>query len=79
MFPLCEGCWLDLGTAEARLPYYRALWVEWQGHEHGPAWSVVEAAVFDEDNRHRTADTDAPPPAEAPGTGRSATGEVSDG
>lgn len=24
-FPLCEKCWSDLGTPEARLPYYEVL------------------------------------------------------
>lgn len=28
-FPLCEFCWSDLATPEARLPYYRALVDRW--------------------------------------------------
>ena len=30
-FPLCEDCWDALGTPEARLPYYRQLYMEWLG------------------------------------------------
>lgn len=29
MFPLCELCWQELETPEARLPYYEALVLEW--------------------------------------------------
>jgi hypothetical protein len=28
-FPLCEECWEDLATPEARLPFYRVLWEQW--------------------------------------------------
>lgn len=28
-FPLCESCWQDLGTPEARLPFYEKLFSEW--------------------------------------------------
>lgn len=28
-FPLCEDCWRELGTAEARIPYYRLLAYSW--------------------------------------------------
>lgn len=28
-FPLCEGCWQELKTPEARLPYYEALLKDW--------------------------------------------------
>lgn len=45
MFPLCEGCWSDLGTPEARLPHYWALWLQW---EKDVPWSQIEAAVFAE-------------------------------
>jgi hypothetical protein len=46
-FPLCETCWQELGTPEARLPFYRKLWNEWVD-EHGmdPAvWERIKAAV----------------------------------
>ena len=33
-FPLCELCWRELGTPEARLPFYAALVDEWVT-EHG--------------------------------------------
>jgi len=29
MFPLCEVCWAELKTGEARLPYYRMTYDEW--------------------------------------------------
>lgn len=29
MFPLCESCWEDLGTPEARLPFYELCVAEW--------------------------------------------------
>ena len=29
MSPLCEICWDELETAEARRPFLRALWVRW--------------------------------------------------
>ena len=48
---LCEVCWNELATPEARRPYYRALWVQWEmiaayegcdygQHSHGrdPFW-----------------------------------------
>lgn len=60
-FPLCEKCWQDLESPEARLPFYRALWSEWleeawrrQGAElRDPGdirellarWPQIEAAV----------------------------------
>lgn len=28
--PLCEDCWTDLETPEARMPYYRSLWILWE-------------------------------------------------
>lgn len=48
-FPLCVGCWAKLGSPEARLPYYRELWEEWnEGGERGLAeWDQIEAAVRD--------------------------------
>jgi hypothetical protein len=30
MFPLCQECWLTLGTAEKRYPFYEALITQWQ-------------------------------------------------
>lgn len=61
-FPLCEGCWTELGTPELRMPFYRMLWDNWNTggfwiqyadgswHEQ-PApepWPVIEAAVYAE-------------------------------
>jgi hypothetical protein len=43
-FPLCEDCWAELASAEARLPYYRAAMDMW-GWEN---WPVIEAAVIRE-------------------------------
>jgi len=46
-FPLCQGCWEELGSAAARLPYYRALWEIWQatgGTEE--TWEELQAAVY---------------------------------
>lgn len=42
-FPLCEGCWEALATADERLPYYLRLWESW-----GPgyaSWDAIEAGV----------------------------------
>jgi hypothetical protein len=55
-FPLCETCWLGLGTPEARMPYYEALRDRWiQGAaERGDwihlqkirdEWPLIRAAV----------------------------------
>lgn len=48
-FPLCEGCWMMLGTPEARLPYYKMLWDEWErqlpGHNPISKWDQIESAV----------------------------------
>lgn len=30
MFPLCEECWLALGTPEKRYPFYEALITQWE-------------------------------------------------
>ena len=48
MFPLCEKCWTQLGTPEARLPYYRELWYRWESQTPGYAnWDDIEKAVMD--------------------------------
>jgi hypothetical protein len=47
-FPLCELCWQELGTPDARLPHYRALWDQWvfNGTDKSPGeWDRIEAAV----------------------------------
>lgn len=47
-FPLCETCWSELETPEARLPYYRVLWNSWidSGSNLDPGvWERIEAAV----------------------------------
>lgn len=47
LFPLCEGCWLALKTAEARLPYYRIL-VDFWGYDAQRTkdiWDMVVLAV----------------------------------
>jgi hypothetical protein len=43
-FPLCQKCWRELGTPEARLPYYRDLLARWHDPD-GAKWCAVEAAV----------------------------------
>lgn len=49
-FPLCEKCWKELKTPEARMPYYRQLWTEWSADGvpmDGRKWEWIEAAVRD--------------------------------
>ena len=48
-FPLCQGCWEELGSAEARLPYYRLLWELWesQGSDERD-WDQLRAGVYAE-------------------------------
>src|SRR5215831_19342032 len=43
-FPLCEQCWQDLGTPEARLPYYESLVSRTWGHPG--RWSAIREAVL---------------------------------
>ncbi len=48
IFPLCEDCFVELGTAARRLPFYRRLQRKWM--RAGAAgdltqWSEIEAAV----------------------------------
>ena len=43
-FPLCEDCWRQLKTPEARLPFYRALIDEWGKGES--VWPDVKASVL---------------------------------
>lgn len=44
-FPLCEDCWQELGTPEARMPFYEALMVTWDrsGHPTGDAGKIRSA------------------------------------
>lgn len=42
-FPLCEGCWADLATPTARLPFYRKLWASWVHEERDYAFSTPES------------------------------------
>lgn len=49
-FPLCESCWRELATPEARMPYYRALWAIWtltdvSGTLDQTRWDDIEHAV----------------------------------
>jgi len=55
-FPLCENCWRELATPDARLPYYRQL-IDLQARqeeifdtERGEAerhWTLLERAVME--------------------------------
>lgn len=46
LFPLCVECWEDLQPAE-RLPYYRALWLEWKRSGCNDAdWSNIATNVL---------------------------------
>lgn len=54
--PLCERCWQELGITSARLPYYRAAWVEAMARsgragfvDNMPSWYDVRNTVFAED------------------------------
>lgn len=46
VFPLCRDCWKEL-SIEERLPYYRALWNQWQawGDSSDEEWERIEEAV----------------------------------
>lgn len=50
-FPLCEKCWAEL-TPEQRLPFYRALIIEWarqdccNGEEFDKTWHDIREAVL---------------------------------
>lgn len=59
-FPLCEDCWSDLATPEARLPFYRDLHRRWvlgwafdpfppvsDEHRASHCWENVERAVME--------------------------------
>lgn len=42
-FPLCEACWHDLATPDARLPFYEHLILDvW---DEPAKWAAVERAV----------------------------------
>jgi hypothetical protein len=56
-FPLCKKCWKDLGTPEARLPYYLTMFTQWRSTAHMvpdpghldelyEAWPSIRAAVL---------------------------------
>jgi hypothetical protein len=48
IFPLCEDCWAELGTAVRRLPFYRRLqrkWVKVGAAGDLTQWEEIEAAV----------------------------------
>jgi len=48
-FPLCEKCWGELKTPEARLPYYRELvnlWIEQGSKDAENKWPAIKAAVM---------------------------------
>ena len=47
-FPLCEDCWQEL-TVENRLPYYAALFRDWQrfsDDDNGESWAKVKENVL---------------------------------
>lgn len=51
-FPLCEECWQELATPEARMPFYRLLWERWRsdspdsnGTPWPEVWEQMRAAV----------------------------------
>lgn len=50
-FPLCVDCWDDLGTPEARLPYYLSLVRQWQSSgrsdHNGIPWPTLRELVTD--------------------------------
>lgn len=46
VFALCEKCWLELGTAKARAPYYEVHWHD--VHENSPdgyTWEEFEESL----------------------------------
>jgi len=47
-FPLCERCWLKLGTPESRMPYYEQLWKSWiqSGDQPQEKWDQIKTAVL---------------------------------
>lgn len=56
--PLCEQCWDDLGTAEARLPYYFKLWERWNSDPRTMYYcdedTLVRSCVAEEDESRPT-------------------------
>jgi hypothetical protein len=48
VFPLCDYYWQELGTPEARLPYYHQLVFEqWEPRpDNQSQWPTIEAAVL---------------------------------
>jgi hypothetical protein len=47
-FPLCEPCWRELATPEARLPFYERLVWDWK-YKHGDTrdpWPQIRESVM---------------------------------
>jgi len=45
---LCESCWTELGTPDARLPFYRMLWNDWTKADPSLSslgWYQIEMSV----------------------------------
>lgn len=57
IFPLCESCWRELKTPEARLPYYSN--VVFKSWRETNTWPAVKAAVLAETNYFRAMSTNA--------------------
>jgi hypothetical protein len=45
-FLLCETCWKELGTPEARLPYYRKFVFELSEEEIQQYWPAIQTSVL---------------------------------
>jgi len=48
LFPLCQACWTELGTAARRLPFYRMLLRKWKkvgASGEMTQWEEIERAV----------------------------------
>jgi len=46
VFPLCEKCWEELATPEARLPYYKELYDSWEKDPN--CWDEIKNAVMND-------------------------------
>lgn len=46
-FPLCERCWLILGTPEKRMPYYEKLVFQIWGENFQESWTDIKQAVME--------------------------------
>lgn len=51
VFALCEKCWVDLGTPDVRLPYYRRVWERWIPLTTTADARIGDPADLDEDWR----------------------------